>query len=192
MSERYEERCIERVLLHESTILRRLDDLALELGAELEGKPVTVVCVLHGSLFFAADLLRRLHFPLKVTTLAVESYHGRTSSSGEVTFAQLSLPDVDGQVVLLLDDILDSGRTMAAVKARLEGERDPMSVRTCVLLDKKTERAVPMSADHVAFEIGDEFVVGYGLDFQGRFRNLPYIGTLRADYVAKELEAVEG
>ena len=139
-----------------------------------------MVAVLNGSLIFAADLLRRIPLPLRLDCLRVASYHGGTESTGTVTFHQLNLPDVRGRHVLVLDDILDSGRTLHAICARLRGE-SPASVRVGVLLRKAKVRAEELDADFVGFEIGDEFVVGYGLDYAERYRNLPFVGVLRRE-----------
>jgi hypoxanthine phosphoribosyltransferase len=137
-----------------------------------------------------ADLLRRIPLPLKLDCLSVASYHGKAQPSGEVVFklataspsggGQITLPDVGGRDILVLDDILDSGCTLAAVRETLETVR-PHSIRICVLLSKKKQRTREVDADYVGFEIEDEFVVGYGLDFRERYRNLPYIGVLRRE-----------
>jgi hypoxanthine phosphoribosyltransferase len=139
---------------------------------------------------FVADLLRRIPLPLKLDCLSVASYHGKAQSGGEVVFklattspsggGQITLPDVGGRDILVLDDILDSGFTLAAVRETLEIAR-PHSIRICVLLSKKKQRTREVDADYVGFEIEDEFVVGYGLDFRERYRNLPYIGVLRRE-----------
>jgi hypoxanthine phosphoribosyltransferase len=170
---------VEKVLFHEQTILARLDGLAAQITTDYRDKELSVIAVLNGSLIFAADLLRRLPLPLKLDCLAVASYHGSTQSSGTVNFRQISLPDVEGRHVLILDDILDTGRTLHAICEKLRAEARPLSVRICVLLRKEKVRTAEMEADYVAFDIGDEFVVGYGLDFQERYRNLPFIGVLR-------------
>jgi len=171
---------IERVLFHEQTIMARLDVLAGQISDDYQGKDLSVVAVLTGSLIFAADLLRRIRLPLKLDCLSVASYHGGTQSSGTVNFRQLSLPDVEGRHVLILDDILDTGRTLHAICEKLQKEARPLSTRICVLLRKDKVRAAEMEANYVGFDIGDEFVVGYGLDYQERYRNLPFIGVLRA------------
>src|SRR4029453_9756323 len=119
-------------------------------------------------------------FSLKLDWLSGDSYHGKTQTSGEVTFKQLDVPDVAGRDVLILDDILDTGHTRAAVRKRLETAKPP-SIRVFVLLSKRKQRAREVDADYIGFEIEDEFVVGYGLDFRERYRNLPYIGVLRRE-----------
>ncbi len=169
---------VERILFHEQTILSRLDELAAQITSDYEGKDLTVVAVLNGSLIFMADLLRRIPLPLEVDCLSVSSYRGGTESTGSVTFDQTSLPDIDGRHVLILDDILDSGRTLHAICEKLRSARSPASVRVCVLLSKNKPRAEAANADYVGFEIEDEFVIGYGLDYAERYRNLPFVGVL--------------
>ena len=129
-----------------------------------------------------ADLLRRIPLPLKLDCLSVASYHGGTKTTGELVFKQIALPDVAGRHVLILDDILDSGVTLATIREKLQIE-SPLSVRICVLLQKKKERLRQVDADYVGFEIGDEFVVGYGLDYLERYRNLPCVGVLRKELI---------
>jgi hypoxanthine phosphoribosyltransferase len=175
---------LERILFHETTILSRLDQLAAQISQAYRDRELTVVAVLNGSLMFMADLLRRIPLPLKLDCLSVASYHGKAETSGEVVFKQIALPDVMDRHVLILDDILDSGHTLAAIREKLESAK-PKSIGVCVLLSKKKDRARPVDADYVGFEIEDEFVVGYGLDFMERYRNLPYIGVLRRDLITQ-------
>jgi hypoxanthine phosphoribosyltransferase len=171
---------LERVLFDEPAIHRRLDDIAAQISNDYRERELTVIAVLHGSLMFVADLLRRIPLPLKLECLSVASYHGKTQTSGGVIFKQITLPDIVGRDVLILDDILDSGHTLAAIREALETAK-PQSIRVCVLLSKKKQRAREVETDYIGFEIEDEFVVGYGLDFRGRYRNLPYIGVLRRE-----------
>jgi hypoxanthine phosphoribosyltransferase len=181
---------LERVLFDEPAIHRRLDDIAAQISNDYRERELTVIAVLHGSLMFVADLLRRIPLPLKLECLSVASYHGKTETSGEVIFklataspsdgGQITLPDIVGRDVLILDDILDSGHTLAVIRGALETAK-PQSICVCVLLSKKKQRAREVETDYIGFEIEDEFVVGYGLDFRGRYRNLPYIGVLRRE-----------
>lgn len=173
---------LDRVLFDEQTILHRLDELAADITRQYLDRELTIIAVLNGSLIFMADLLRRIPLPLKLDCLSVASYHGGTSSSGEVVFRQVLLPDVTGRHILILDDILDSGLTLNAIRRKLEGA-NPLSVRVCVLLEKQIPRAAPVDADYIGFKIGNEFVVGYGLDYMERYRNLPCIGVLRKDKI---------
>ena len=176
---------LERVLFHESTILRRLDEIAAQISKDYARKELTVIAVLNGSLVFMADLMRRIQLPLRLDCLSVASYHGKARTSGEVIFKQIALPNVQDRHVLILDDILDSGQTLAAIREKLQTAR-PRSVRVCVLLSKKKQRARKVDADYLGFEIEDEFVVGYGLDYDERYRNLPFIGVLRTDLIRSD------
>jgi hypoxanthine phosphoribosyltransferase len=173
---------LDRVLFNEQTILRRLDELAAEITRQYQDRELTVIAVLNGSLIFMADLLRRIPLPLKLDCLSVASYHGGTTTTGEVIFRQVALPDVTGRHILILDDILDSGLTLNAIRRKLE-EANPLSVRVCVLLEKQIPRTAAVDADYIGFKIGNEFVVGYGLDYMERYRNLPCIGVLRKDKI---------
>jgi hypoxanthine phosphoribosyltransferase len=175
---------IRSVLFHESTIMSRLDEMAGQLSSDYHGKELTVVAVLNGSLMFGADLLRRMEMPLRLDCLSVSSYHG-ASTTGLVKFNQLHLPDVHGRHVLLLDDILDSGHTLHAIRDKLMAETNPLSIKICVLLRKDVPRQRELEADYVGFDIANEFVVGYGLDYMERFRNLPYIGVISDEAIAK-------
>jgi hypoxanthine phosphoribosyltransferase len=175
---------LDRILIHETTILRRLDELAARISTDYRERELTVIAVLNGSLIFMADLLRRIPLPLKLDCLSVASYHGKAQTTGEVIFKQIALPDVMDRHILILDDILDSGHTLAAIREKLQTAQ-PRSIRICVLLSKKKPRARHVDADYVGFEIEDEFVVGYGLDFREQYRNLPYIGVLRKDLIAE-------
>jgi hypoxanthine phosphoribosyltransferase len=181
---------LERVLFDEPAIHRRLNDIAAQISHDYRDRELTVIAVLHGSLMFVADLLRRIPLPLRLECLSVASYHGKAQTSGNVVFklamaspsdgGQIIVPDVADRDVLIVDDILDSGHTLAAVRETLETAK-PNSIRVCVLLSKKKQRVREVVTDYVGFEIEDEFVVGYGLDFRERYRNLPYIGVLRKE-----------
>ncbi len=172
---------VERILFHEQTILSRLDEMAGEITEHYRGEELTIIAVLNGSLIFTADLLRRIPLPLQLDCLSIASYHGGTESTGVVTFQQLALPDIEGRHVLIVDDILDSGRTLHAIRAKLRSAANPKTVRICVLLRKEKPRALELEADYVGFDIADEFVVGYGLDYDQRYRNLPFVGVLRRE-----------
>jgi hypoxanthine phosphoribosyltransferase len=175
---------VREVLFRESTIMSRLDELAEQVSADYEGKDLTVVAVLNGSLMFGADLLRRMEMPLRLDCISVSSYHG-ASTTGTVTFNQTRLPDVRGRHVILLDDILDSGNTLHAIRDRLLSEAGALSLKICVLLRKDVPRARELEADYVGFDIPNKFVVGYGLDYMERFRNLPYIGVISEEAIAR-------
>ena len=173
---------LDRILFDEATIHRRLDELAAKISHDYRDRELTVIAILNGSVILMADLLRRIPLPLKLDCLSVASYHGGIKPTGEPVFRQVSLPDVTGRHVLILDDILDSGVTLASIREKLE-TAGPLSVRICVLLEKKRIRTRAIEPDYVGFEIADEFVVGYGLDYMERYRNLPCIGVLRKDLI---------
>jgi hypoxanthine phosphoribosyltransferase len=175
-----------RVLVSETAIRRRVASLGEQLNRDYRGKDLTVVAIVNGALIFTADLLRRLRSPLRLDCLRASSYHEGTKSTGWPEVIDSLKLDIAGHHVLLVDDILDTGRTLAAVK-RLIISKKAISVRTCVLLDKKARRLVPFEAEYVGFEIPNEFVVGYGLDFAERYRNLPCIGVLKPKFYVGKL-----
>jgi hypoxanthine phosphoribosyltransferase len=167
------------VLFHQEEIVARLDGLAEQITEDYLGKELTVLAILNGSLIFMADLLRRIPLPLELDCLRVKSYHGGSVSTGRVEFDHTALPQMHGRHVLLLDDILDSGHTLAAITEAIRVEAKPLSLKSCVLLRKMKKRSRSIEADYVGFDIEDEFVVGYGLDYRERYRNLPLIGVLK-------------
>lgn len=169
---------IERVLITEEIIRERLDSLAKEVMEDFACDELVVVILLKGALVFAADMCRRLPVKLTVECINVASYHGDIKSSGKVEFLDRKLPEVSGKKVLIMDDILDTGLTMRAVTDSLL-ELGASEVKSCVLLNKRKKRTVNCEADYKAFDIDDEFVIGYGLDYQGRYRNLPYVGVMK-------------
>jgi hypoxanthine phosphoribosyltransferase len=171
---------IERVLFDGPAIHTRIEEMAARITADYSDRELTVIAILTGSLMFMSDLLRRIPLFLRLDCLSVATYQGKTTTRGDVIFKQSSIPDVAGRDVLILDDVLDTGHTLAAVRTRLVTGQ-PRSVRACVLLSKRKQRERDVHADYVGFEIDDEFVVGYGLDFMERYRNLPYIGVLRKE-----------
>src|SRR3954470_19596821 len=150
---------VERKLFDEATILRRLDFMAHEITQRYRGLELTVVVVLNGSLIFAADLLRRIELPLKLECIRATSYYGATESSGLVDFPKDALPDIAGRHVLIVDDILDTGRTLHALCRWLVNSGAPLSVDICVLLEKTKQRAEQVTATYAGFQVGDEFVV---------------------------------
>ena len=168
------EKDVERVLIAEEVIDKLL---ARKIEEDFPSEVIQVVVLLKGALVFAADLTRRLPRMLEIECINVASYHGGTATSGQVDFLDHKLPEVKGRQVLVLDDILDTGLTLRAVVDRLTAE-GAAQVKTAVLLAKDKKRDAEVEADYVGFVIGDEFVIGYGLDYQGRYRNLPYVGTL--------------
>lgn len=169
---------LDRVLIRAEEIHARVCEMAREIEAAYAGRTITVVALMDGALFYVADLVRQLNVPVRLVTLGASSYHGGTASSGEIRLTWPAGADFAGQEVLLLDDILDTGLTLAVLRERLLKE-GPASLRIGVLLNKKRPREREVPVDYCGFEIEDEFVVGYGMDYQGRFRNLPCIGILK-------------
>ena len=171
---------IERILFTEADIRARVDHVAREVAAYYQGEPCTVVAVLKGGCVFAADLIRKLPMPLSLSFAAASSYRDDTTSGAlKLTFLPPE-PEIRGRRILLVDDILDTGRTAAALCEKLLAH-GAHEVKTCVLLDKPSRRVVTCQADFSCFDVEDVFIVGYGLDFAGRYRNLPYIGVLRPE-----------
>lgn len=171
---------LEGIMLEPQVIQNRVAQMAADIQRDFAGQVITVVAIMDGGLFFVADLLRGVDLPVNLVTMSASSYHGGTKSSGEVRLPWPPGLSLKGQNVLLLDDILDTGLTLGAVKDRIEQE-GVASLRLGVLLKKRRVPAREVEVDYVGFEIEDEFVVGYGMDYQGRFRNLPCIGTLKLD-----------
>jgi hypoxanthine phosphoribosyltransferase len=170
------------VLIPEAQLHHRVLELAHALTRDYVGKELLVVPLLTGTIMFLADLLRHLALPLKLDFMGVSSYREGTESRELVITKDLRL-EAKGRHVLLVDDILDTGRTLTCVQAKLL-QLKPRSLRTCVLLDKPSRRITPVLADYVGFVIPDLFVVGYGLDFAERYRNLPFVGVLRPELYA--------
>lgn len=169
---------VERILIDEQVIERRLDVMAEEIHHDFPAGAIVAVVLLKGAFVFAADLLRRIPRPLEIECFNVASYHGGTQSSGEVVFLDHAIPDLTNKNVLLLDDILDTGLTLSQVRKKLL-EQGVSQVKTCVLLAKDRPRVAEVESDYTGFVINDEFVVGYGLDYMGHYRNLPYVGVLK-------------
>jgi len=169
-------RDVERILITRSEIERRLRVMAREIQKDFNKTEMVVVSLLNGTVMFLADLVRHLSLPLRLDFIGVSSYRTNTES-GELVFTKDLRLDVRGRDVLLVDDILDTGKTITRVQEKLRA-LDPKQIRICVLLDKPSRRQYPVQAHYVGFEIPDVFVVGYGLDFAERYRNLPFVGVL--------------
>jgi hypoxanthine phosphoribosyltransferase len=170
-------------LLSEEQIRVGVQRLAAEIGDHYAGRPLTIIGVLTGSMVLVADLIRRIDLPLRVGVVQTRSYRGASTRPGQLEINNSMLPDIEGRDVLLIDDIFDTGHTLAALIDRI-GALGPRSVRSAVLLFKQGRQEVAIRPDHVAFEIPDAFVVGYGLDYQDAYRHLPYVAVLDADDLA--------
>jgi hypoxanthine phosphoribosyltransferase len=165
------------VLISAEQIRQRLDEVAADIARAYNGRPVTVVGILTGALIFVADLIRRIDLPLRVAFITASSYRGSATTPGRLEVRDELLPDLTDRHVLLLDDILDTGKTLTRVVAHLIN-RGAASVKVGVLLRKIGRQEVPFEPDFVGFTIPDKFVIGYGLDYDDEYRHLPYIGIL--------------
>jgi hypoxanthine phosphoribosyltransferase len=172
---------IRAVLISEARLARRVGGLARQIEKDFAGRDLVIVALLGGTVMFLADLLRRLSLPLRLDFIGVSSYGAGTEPGGLVFTKELRL-DVRGRDVLLVDDILDTGNTLSRVLPKLRALR-PRRIKICVLLDKPARRAKKIAADYTGFTIPDEFVVGYGLDFAEKYRNLPFVGLLRPEII---------
>ncbi len=169
---------VERILFNEAQILAGINRVAGEITDAYRGRDFTVVSILKGSCVFASDLIRRIPIRLQLAFVSASSYYDGTVP-GEIDLNFFPTEsEIEGQNLLLIDDILDTGRTMSLLEQELKN-RGAGEVRTCVFLDKPARRAVEFEADFRCFEVADLFVVGYGLDFAGHYRNLPYVGSLK-------------
>ena len=167
---------VERVLISQTQLDRRVRTLAREIECDFRGRELVVISLLNGTVMFLADLIRHLNLPLRLDFMGVSSY-GAGTESGDLVFTKELRLDVRGRDVLLVDDILDTGKTMSRVLPKIRALQ-PRRIRICVLLDKPARRTEKIKANYVGFEIPDCFVVGYGLDFAERYRNLPFVGVL--------------
>ncbi|MDX2130908.1 MAG: hypoxanthine phosphoribosyltransferase [Planctomycetota bacterium] len=177
---------IERVLVSREAISRRVAELGGDIARDVQGQvrpddpPLVILPILTGSMIFVADLVRHLPMKLRLELVGVSSYPGKSMASKGVSIRHELPPTLGGRHVLVVDDILDSGHTLDVV-TRLVREQRPASVRSCVLLRKPGKSTLAITPDYVGFDIPDEFVVGYGLDYDGYYRNLPDIATLRPE-----------
>lgn len=169
---------LEEVLLSEDQIRQRLDALAGEIQRDYVEKDITLVAIMTGSVMFVADLLRRLPTQLRLDYIGASSYHGETRSTGELLVTKALRLDVRDRDVLIVDDILDTGLTLVKVREMIT-KLQPRSLKFCVFLEKDIPHQDNFRSDYVAFLIPNKFVVGYGLDYRERYRNLPYVGTLK-------------
>jgi hypoxanthine phosphoribosyltransferase len=168
------------ILISEDRIRDRVAELGRQIERDYQGKPLTIVGILTGSVILLADLIRQVQLPLRVALLQASSYKGAVTDRGSLTINDAFAPEVEGRHVLLLDDIFDTGHTLAALVPKLL-DRGALDVRTAVLLRKEGRQEVAMEPDYVGFAIPDAFVIGYGLDYDDEYRHLPYIAVLDPD-----------
>ena len=166
-----------RVLLSEEEVDARIQAMGEQISRDYQGKQVHLVCVLKGGSFFMCDLAKRITVPVSLDFMSVSSYGGQTKSSGIVKIVKDLDESLQDKDVIVVEDIVDSGRTLSYLMEMLR-DRGPKSLRLCTLLDKPDRRVVDVKVDYTGFQIPDEFVVGYGLDYDQKYRNLPYIGVV--------------
>ena len=166
-----------RVLLSEEEVAKRIREIGDEISRDYEGRPLHLICILKGGVFFTCELSKRISLPLTLDFMSVSSYGAGTVSSGIVKIVKDLDEPIEGKDVLIVEDIIDSGNTLSKVREILS-LREPKSLAICTLLDKPSRREVNVPVEYVGFAIPDEFVVGYGIDYAQRYRHLPYIGKV--------------
>ena len=169
-----------KVLLTEEEVDAKIREIGEQISKDYEGKEVHLICVLKGGSFFMCELAKRISVPVSFDFMSVSSYGGGTSSSGVIKIVKDLDETIMGKDVIVVEDIVDSGRTLSYLMELLKS-RQPASLRLCTLLDKPDRRVVQVPVDYTCFQIPDEFVVGYGLDYAQKYRNLPYIGIVEFD-----------
>ena len=174
---------VDHVLVDEGAVQERVVELGREITADYEGKDLVLICVLKGGVTFLTDLMRQIALPHEIDFLAISSYGvGQRSSSGAVRLIMDLKIDIQGRDVLIIEDIVDSGRTMDYL-LRTMWARKPASLRVCTLLNKPSRRECDVPLDYVGFDIPDKFVLGYGLDLDEKYRNLPFVGVVKPEYM---------
>lgn len=166
------------VLIDEKTVDARIQELGEQISRDYAGKEVHLICVLKGSVFFICELAKRITVPVTLDFMSVSSYGAGTKSSGVVKIVKDLDEPIEGKDVIVIEDIVDSGNTLSYLLEML-GDRKPKSLRLCTLLDKPERRVKDVKVDYTGFQIPDEFVIGYGLDYDQRYRNLPYVGIVK-------------
>lgn len=165
------------VMISEEEIQKRVKEMAAQIDKDYEGQEVLLICILKGSIFFTTELSKHITVPVTFDFMSVSSYGDATVSSGRVKIVKDLDNSIEGKNVIVIEDIIDSGRTLSHLLKLLKA-RDPKSIRLCTLLDKPDRREVEVSVDYTGFKIPDAFVIGYGLDYKQMYRNLPYVGVL--------------
>ena len=166
-----------RVMIPEKDVDAKIREIAAQITKDYEGKEVHLICILKGSIFFTCELAKRIELPVTLDFMSVSSYGDGTESTGRVKIVKDLDENIEGKEVIVIEDIIDSGRTLSHLLEVLK-VRKPASVKLCALLDKPDRRVIDVQVDYCGFEIPDEFVVGYGLDYAQKYRNLPYIGVV--------------
>ena len=175
---------VERIMLSRAEISARIKELAAKIDIDYAGKKPVMVCILKGSVIFFSDLIREMQTPIEIDFMVVSSYGAGTTSTGTLNVKKDLVINITGKDVLIVEDIVDSGNTLYNLK-KLLASRGPASLKVITLLDKPERRQVDMTPEYRGFEIEDEFVVGYGLDYAEEYRNLPYVGGLKRSVYEK-------
>ena len=169
-----------RELISEEDVAKKIAEMGAQISKDYEGESVYLLCILKGGVFFTTELAKHITVPVNIDFMSVSSYGGETKSSGIVRIVKDLDTPIEGKNVLIAEDIIDTGRTLAYLMEHLK-QRKPKSLKLCTLLDKPDRRVSDVKVDYTGFEIPDEFVVGYGLDYDQRYRNLPYVGVIEFD-----------
>ena len=169
-----------RVLLTEEEVNKKISEVAAQINKDYEGKEVHLICILKGGVFFTCELAKYITVPVTIDFMSVSSYGNGMTSSGSITISQDLIMSLENREVLIIEDIVDSGRTLSYLAHMLE-KRGPKSLRICTLLDKPACRVLVVDVAYTGFEIDDLFVVGFGLDYAQKYRNLPYIGVVEME-----------
>ncbi len=166
-----------QVMIPEEEVMARVAEMAQQITKDYEGKEIKLICILKGSIFFTTELAKRIDLPIMLDFMSVSSYGNETESSGRIKIIKDLDDSIRDEHVIVIEDIIDSGRTLSFLLEMLRS-RQPASLKLCTLLDKPSRRVVSVDVDYTGFQIPDEFVVGYGLDYAQRYRALPYVGIL--------------
>lgn len=176
----YEKASNVEVLISSEEISKRVAEIGAEITKRFQGESVYLICILRGSIFFTTDLARCIDLPMEIDFMTVSSYGAQTVSSGVINVKQDLSGSIEGKNVIVVEDIIDSGNTLSRL-LELFKSRNPKTLTLCTMLDKPERRRVNVDVDYTGFEVPDKFIVGYGLDWDQRFRNLPYIGYVREE-----------
>lgn len=180
---------IERILIPEEALKARVREMGRQISNDFKGKPILAICILKGSVIFFSDLIREIDTDLQISFISAASYGAGASSSGKVEVTEIMEIPIEDRAVLIVEDIVDSGRTIARIRECFEEER-AAQIKVVTLLDKPERREVDVRVDYTGFEIPNEFVIGYGLDYDQKYRNLPYVGVLKRE-VYERGDAIE-
>lgn len=175
---------IKKILIAEDELQAKVKELGAKITEDYQGKDLLLVCVLKGAVLFVSDLMKRIDLPLEIDFMAISSYGSNTQSSGVVRILKDLNQSIEGRHVLIVEDIIDSGLTLSYLAENLRA-RGPESVEICTILDKPDRRTTSLDIKYTGFQVPDEFVVGYGLDYAEKYRNLPYIAVLKEEIYTK-------